>query len=165
MENSMQVLVGLLSGSSAQCQLEAAHCVHQLSSSTCARVGAACLPATPYLITYLSGQNAKFTVSALSPSYWRSHHHCKCVGFDSASSPIKAYTVPFWLVVLLVGCFVSMPTVSLSLMGCGWSLLSPWLIAVACAFCRSCACTPWVTCVQETWQWGTKFWLRGLSRH
>nr|XP_023685177.1 transmembrane and coiled-coil domain-containing protein 6 isoform X2 [Paramormyrops kingsleyae] len=61
LENSMQVLVGLLSGSSAQCQLEAAHCVHQLSSSTCARVGAACLPATPYLITYLSGQNAKFT--------------------------------------------------------------------------------------------------------
>ncbi|XP_048885164.1 transmembrane and coiled-coil domain-containing protein 6 isoform X2 [Brienomyrus brachyistius] len=61
LENSMQVLVGLLSGSSAQCQLEATHCVHQLSSSTCARVGAACLPATPYLITYLSGQNAKFT--------------------------------------------------------------------------------------------------------
>ena len=60
-ENSMHVLVGLLSGSNAQCRLEAVRCLHELSHSPHPSVGPACLPATPYLLTYLSGQSAKFT--------------------------------------------------------------------------------------------------------
>ncbi|KAI1898480.1 hypothetical protein AGOR_G00072780 [Albula goreensis] len=61
LENSMQVLVGLLSGSHAQCQLEAAYCLLELSHSSHPAAGPACLPATPYLLTYLSGQSDKFT--------------------------------------------------------------------------------------------------------
>ncbi|KAJ8337602.1 hypothetical protein SKAU_G00365680 [Synaphobranchus kaupii] len=61
LENSVQVLVGLLSGSNAHCQLEAAHCLFQLSHSPYPAAGPACLPATPYLLTYLSGQSDKFT--------------------------------------------------------------------------------------------------------
>ncbi|XP_036404046.1 transmembrane and coiled-coil domain-containing protein 6 [Megalops cyprinoides] len=61
LENSIHVLVGLLSGSNAQCQLEAAHCLHELSHSPHPAAGPACLPATPYLLTYLSGQSDKFT--------------------------------------------------------------------------------------------------------
>uniref|UniRef100_A0AAY4CJG9 Transmembrane and coiled-coil domain-containing protein 6 n=1 Tax=Denticeps clupeoides TaxID=299321 RepID=A0AAY4CJG9_9TELE len=61
LENSVPVLVGLLSGSDAQCRVEAAKCLHQLSHSPCPNVGLACLPATPYLLTYLSGQRGKFT--------------------------------------------------------------------------------------------------------
>ncbi|XP_035266563.1 transmembrane and coiled-coil domain-containing protein 6 isoform X1 [Anguilla anguilla] len=61
LENSMQVLVGLLSGSNALWQLEAAHCLFQLSHSPNPAAGTACLPATPYLLTYLSGQSDRFT--------------------------------------------------------------------------------------------------------
>ncbi|KAL4631366.1 transmembrane and coiled-coil domain-containing protein 6 isoform X2 [Arapaima gigas] len=61
LENSIHMLVGFLSGTDAQCQLEAAHCLHELSHSPEPTVGPACLPATPYLITYLTGQSAKFT--------------------------------------------------------------------------------------------------------
>lgn len=57
----MRVLVGLLSGSDAQCRVEAGKCLHALSHSPHTEVGMACLPATPYLLTYLSGQSAKFT--------------------------------------------------------------------------------------------------------
>lgn len=60
-ENSIQTLVGHLSGSHAQCRLEAVRCLHELSHSPHPGVGEACLPATPYLLTYLSGQSAKFT--------------------------------------------------------------------------------------------------------
>lgn len=60
-ENSMHFLVGLLSGSNAHCRLEAVRCLHVLSHSTHPTVGHACLPATPYLLTYLSGQSPKFT--------------------------------------------------------------------------------------------------------
>ncbi|MBN3297374.1 TMCO6 protein, partial [Amia calva] len=61
LENSMHVIVGLFSGSNAIWQLEAAYCLHELSHSDEASVALACLPATPYLLTYLSGQSAKFT--------------------------------------------------------------------------------------------------------
>lgn len=60
-ENSMHLLVGLLSGSQAQWRLLAVHCLHELSQSHQPNVTQACLPATPYLLTYLSGQSTKFT--------------------------------------------------------------------------------------------------------
>ncbi|KAG7230279.1 hypothetical protein INR49_024383, partial [Caranx melampygus] len=60
-ENSMHLLVGLLTGSNAQCRLHAARCLHELSHSPHTSVAPACLPATPYLLTYLSGQSSKFT--------------------------------------------------------------------------------------------------------
>ncbi|XP_029918601.1 transmembrane and coiled-coil domain-containing protein 6 [Myripristis murdjan] len=61
LENSMHLLVGLLSGSDAQCRLQAVRCLHELSNSHHPNVVPACLPATPYLLTYLSGQSTKFT--------------------------------------------------------------------------------------------------------
>ncbi|KAM4622066.1 transmembrane and coiled-coil domain-containing protein 6 [Polymixia lowei] len=61
LENSMHLLVGHLSGSNAQCRLQAAQCLHELSHSHHPNVAPACLPATPYLLTYLSGQSTKFT--------------------------------------------------------------------------------------------------------
>lgn len=63
LENSMYVLVGHLSGHNAQCQLEAARCLHELSNSPHPGVGQSCLSATPYLLTYLSSPSAKLTVS------------------------------------------------------------------------------------------------------
>ncbi|CAN9514953.1 unnamed protein product [Ophioblennius macclurei] len=60
-ENSMHLLVGLLTGSDAQCRLQAARCLHELSHSPHTSVAIACLPATPYLLTYLSGPSTKFT--------------------------------------------------------------------------------------------------------
>uniref|UniRef100_A0A3B5KZV9 Transmembrane and coiled-coil domains 6 n=1 Tax=Xiphophorus couchianus TaxID=32473 RepID=A0A3B5KZV9_9TELE len=61
LENSMHLLVGLLTGSDARCRLQAVRCLHELSHSTHTSVASACLPATPYLLTYLSGQSTKFT--------------------------------------------------------------------------------------------------------
>uniref|UniRef100_A0A1A8M9M9 Transmembrane and coiled-coil domains 6 n=2 Tax=Nothobranchius pienaari TaxID=704102 RepID=A0A1A8M9M9_9TELE len=61
LENSVHLLVGLFTGSDAQCRLQAARCLHELSHSPHTNVAAACLPATPYLLTYLSGQSTKFT--------------------------------------------------------------------------------------------------------
>ncbi|XP_029368776.1 transmembrane and coiled-coil domain-containing protein 6 [Echeneis naucrates] len=60
-ENAMHLLVSLLTGSNAQCRLHAVRCLHELSHSPHATVAPACLPATPYLLTYLSGQSTKFT--------------------------------------------------------------------------------------------------------
>ncbi|XP_039974983.1 transmembrane and coiled-coil domain-containing protein 6 [Xiphias gladius] len=60
-ENSMHLLVGLLTGSNAQCRLQAVRCLHELSHSHHTNVAPAFLPATPYLLTYLSGQSTKFT--------------------------------------------------------------------------------------------------------
>ncbi|XP_041845255.1 transmembrane and coiled-coil domain-containing protein 6 [Melanotaenia boesemani] len=60
-ENSMHLLVGLLTGSNAQCRLQAVCCLHELSHSRHTNVASACQPATPYLLTYLSGQSTKFT--------------------------------------------------------------------------------------------------------
>ncbi|XP_017282616.1 transmembrane and coiled-coil domain-containing protein 6 [Kryptolebias marmoratus] len=61
LENCMHLLVGLLTGSDAQCRLQAVRCLHELSHSPHTNVASACLPATPYLLTYLSGQSTKFT--------------------------------------------------------------------------------------------------------
>lgn len=60
-ENSIHLLVGLLTGSNTEYRLLAARCLHELSHSTNTAVALACLPATPYLLTYLSGQSTKFT--------------------------------------------------------------------------------------------------------
>lgn len=62
-ENSVHMLIGQLSGHNAQCQLEAARCLHELSHSPHPSAGQACLPAGPYLLTYLSSQSTKLTVS------------------------------------------------------------------------------------------------------
>ncbi|XP_003970426.3 transmembrane and coiled-coil domain-containing protein 6 [Takifugu rubripes] len=64
-ENSMHFLVGLLTGSNAACRLQAARCLLELSHSPHASVAPACVPSTPYLLTYLSGQSTKFTVLCL----------------------------------------------------------------------------------------------------
>lgn len=58
----MHLLVGLLTGTNAQSRLHAVQCLHELSNSPHPSVTPACLPATPYLLTYLSGQSTKFTV-------------------------------------------------------------------------------------------------------
>lgn len=60
-ENSIHLLVGLLTGSNTECRLLAAQCLHELSHSPHTAVTSACLPATSYLLTYLSGQSTKFT--------------------------------------------------------------------------------------------------------
>ncbi|KAM7417729.1 hypothetical protein PAMA_017394 [Pampus argenteus] len=60
-ENSMHLLVSFLTGTNAQCRLQAVRCLHELSHSLHPNVTPACLPATPYLLTYLSGQSTKFT--------------------------------------------------------------------------------------------------------
>lgn len=60
-ENGMHLLVSLLTGSNAQWRLQAGRCLHELSLSAHTSVAAACLPATTYLLTYLSGQSTKFT--------------------------------------------------------------------------------------------------------
>ncbi|XP_041653370.1 transmembrane and coiled-coil domain-containing protein 6 [Cheilinus undulatus] len=61
LENSMRLLVGLLTGTNATCRLQAVQCLHELSHSPHTNIALACLPATPYLLTYLSGQSTKFT--------------------------------------------------------------------------------------------------------
>ncbi|KAK5610146.1 hypothetical protein CRENBAI_010701 [Crenichthys baileyi] len=61
LENSMHLLVGLLTSSDARCRLQAVRCLHELSHSPHTSMASACLPATPYLLTYLSGQSTKFT--------------------------------------------------------------------------------------------------------
>lgn len=62
-ENSMHFLIGLLTGSNAACRLQAVRCLLELSHSHHPSVAPACVPSTPYLLTYLSGQSTKFTVS------------------------------------------------------------------------------------------------------
>lgn len=59
----MHFLVGLLTGSNAACRLQAVRCLLELSHSHHTSVAPACLPSTPYLLTYLSSQSTKFTVS------------------------------------------------------------------------------------------------------
>ncbi|XP_048459501.1 transmembrane and coiled-coil domain-containing protein 6 isoform X2 [Rhincodon typus] len=60
-ENSIHVLNGLFTSNLTSVQLEAAQCLLELSHSDDPSVSLVCLPATPYLLTYLSGQSAKFT--------------------------------------------------------------------------------------------------------
>ncbi|XP_023371632.1 transmembrane and coiled-coil domain-containing protein 6 isoform X4 [Otolemur garnettii] len=60
LEGSMRTLVGLLTSNHALLQLEAARCLHELSHSEQSAVAEACLPATSYLLTYLSGHSSDF---------------------------------------------------------------------------------------------------------
>nr|XP_033783266.1 transmembrane and coiled-coil domain-containing protein 6 isoform X2 [Geotrypetes seraphini] len=60
-ESSMQVLIGWFTSSLAEMQMEALHCLHELSHSDDPTVYIACSPVTPYLLTYLSGHNAELT--------------------------------------------------------------------------------------------------------
>ncbi|XP_004586704.2 transmembrane and coiled-coil domain-containing protein 6 isoform X2 [Ochotona princeps] len=60
LEGSMRTLVGLLTSNRALLQLEAARCLHELSHSEQSTVAEACLPATSYLLTYLSGHSSDF---------------------------------------------------------------------------------------------------------
>lgn len=61
LESSIRQVVSLLSGTDTQCRMEAGKCLHTLSHSPLPEVSLALLPATPYLLTFLSGQSAKFT--------------------------------------------------------------------------------------------------------
>uniref|UniRef100_A0A9L0JS20 Transmembrane and coiled-coil domains 6 n=1 Tax=Equus asinus TaxID=9793 RepID=A0A9L0JS20_EQUAS len=63
LEGSMRTLVGLLTSNQALLQLEAARCLHELSHSEQSAVAEACLPATSYLLTYLSGHSSDFIVN------------------------------------------------------------------------------------------------------
>ncbi|XP_018417400.1 PREDICTED: transmembrane and coiled-coil domain-containing protein 6 [Nanorana parkeri] len=60
-EGSMRVLVGLFTCQFAKIQMEAARCLHELSHSDDPAVSKAWLPATSYLLTYLSGSSAELT--------------------------------------------------------------------------------------------------------
>ncbi|KAM9253421.1 transmembrane and coiled-coil domain-containing protein 6 isoform 5-T5 [Dugong dugon] len=60
LEGSMRTLIGLLTSNQALLQLEAARCLHELSHSEQPAVAEACLPATSYLLTYLSGHSSDF---------------------------------------------------------------------------------------------------------
>lgn len=60
LEGSMRTLIGLLTSNHALLQLEAARCLHELSHSEQSVVAEACLPATSYLLTYLSGHSSDF---------------------------------------------------------------------------------------------------------
>ncbi|XP_058917270.1 transmembrane and coiled-coil domain-containing protein 6 isoform X2 [Kogia breviceps] len=60
LEGSIRTLVGLLTSNRALLQLEAARCLHELSHSEQSAVVEACLPATSYLLTYLSGHSSDF---------------------------------------------------------------------------------------------------------
>uniref|UniRef100_A0A8C3WCP2 Transmembrane and coiled-coil domains 6 n=1 Tax=Catagonus wagneri TaxID=51154 RepID=A0A8C3WCP2_9CETA len=60
LEGSIQTLVGLLTSNQALLQLGAARCLHELSHSEQSAVAEACLPATSYLLTYLSGHSSDF---------------------------------------------------------------------------------------------------------
>ncbi|KAM6056154.1 transmembrane and coiled-coil domain-containing protein 6 isoform 2-T2 [Chlamydotis macqueenii] len=61
LEGSIRTLVGLFTSSLADMQMEAARCLHELSHSSDPAVAEACLPATSYLLTYLSGHSVEFT--------------------------------------------------------------------------------------------------------
>ncbi|XP_003219939.1 transmembrane and coiled-coil domain-containing protein 6 isoform X1 [Anolis carolinensis] len=57
LEGSMRVLIGLFTSNMADLQMDAARCLHELSHSSDPDVAGACLPATSYLLTYLSGHS------------------------------------------------------------------------------------------------------------
>ncbi|XP_061442643.1 transmembrane and coiled-coil domain-containing protein 6 isoform X2 [Rhineura floridana] len=57
LEGSMRLLIGLFTGNLADLQMEAARCLHELSHSSDPDVVEACLPASSYLLTYLSGHS------------------------------------------------------------------------------------------------------------
>ncbi|XP_060110070.1 transmembrane and coiled-coil domain-containing protein 6 isoform X2 [Heteronotia binoei] len=57
----MRMLIGLFTSNLADLQMEAAWCLHELSHSQDPEVVEACLPATSYLLTYLSGHSTALT--------------------------------------------------------------------------------------------------------
>ncbi|KAH0618088.1 hypothetical protein JD844_017069 [Phrynosoma platyrhinos] len=57
LEGSMRVLIRLFTSNLTDLQMDAAHCLHELSHSSDPDVAEACLPATSYLLTYLSGHS------------------------------------------------------------------------------------------------------------
>ncbi|XP_054841743.1 transmembrane and coiled-coil domain-containing protein 6 [Eublepharis macularius] len=61
LEGSMRTLIGLFTSNLADLQMEAAWCLHELSHSQDPDVMKACLPATSYLLTYLSGHSIALT--------------------------------------------------------------------------------------------------------
>ncbi|XP_042196095.1 transmembrane and coiled-coil domain-containing protein 6 [Callorhinchus milii] len=61
LDSSLHVLVGLFTSNLASVQLEAAGCLLELSHSDDPSISLLCLPATPYLLTYLSGRSVRFT--------------------------------------------------------------------------------------------------------
>ncbi|XP_077166751.1 transmembrane and coiled-coil domain-containing protein 6 isoform X2 [Paroedura picta] len=61
LEGSMRILIGLFTSNLADLQMEAARCLHELSHSEDPEVVEACLPATSYLLTYLSGHSTALT--------------------------------------------------------------------------------------------------------
>ncbi|XP_074772330.1 transmembrane and coiled-coil domain-containing protein 6 isoform X2 [Athene noctua] len=61
LDGSIRTLIGLFTSSLADMQMEAACCLHELSHSSDPAVAEACLPATSYLLTYLSGHSVEFT--------------------------------------------------------------------------------------------------------
>ncbi|NXL85247.1 TMCO6 protein, partial [Alectura lathami] len=61
LDGGVRTLVGLLTCSLADVQMEAARCLHELSHSSDAAVAEACMPVTSYLLTYLSGHSIEFT--------------------------------------------------------------------------------------------------------
>ncbi|KAM4749558.1 transmembrane and coiled-coil domain-containing protein 6 [Rhinophrynus dorsalis] len=60
-DGSMRMLIRLFTCPFANVQMEAARCLHELSHSNEPSVSKVCLPATPYLLTYLSGNSPEFT--------------------------------------------------------------------------------------------------------
>uniref|UniRef100_A0A2D4G128 IBB domain-containing protein n=1 Tax=Micrurus corallinus TaxID=54390 RepID=A0A2D4G128_MICCO len=62
LEGNMSVLIGLFTSNLANLQMDAACCLHELSLSTDPDVVEACLPATSYLLTYLSGHSVALMV-------------------------------------------------------------------------------------------------------
>lgn len=56
------MLIGLFTSHLADLQMEAARCLHELSHSSHPDVVEACLPATSYLLTYLSGHSIALIV-------------------------------------------------------------------------------------------------------
>ncbi|XP_040297767.1 transmembrane and coiled-coil domain-containing protein 6 isoform X3 [Bufo bufo] len=59
-EGSMQALIRLFTCQLSNIQMEAARCLHELSNSDDPAICEACLPATVYLVTYLSGSSPVF---------------------------------------------------------------------------------------------------------
>ncbi|OCT87904.1 transmembrane and coiled-coil domain-containing protein 6 [Xenopus laevis] len=64
-KDSIRVLVAQFTCPFTDIQMEAARCLHELSHSNEPQISNACLPATPYLLTYLTGNSQQFTVLCL----------------------------------------------------------------------------------------------------
>nr|DBA30701.1 TPA: hypothetical protein GDO54_006655 [Pyxicephalus adspersus] len=91
-EGSMQFLIGLFTCQFARIQMEAARCLHELSHSNDPAVSKACLPATSYLVTFLSGSSAElmelclYTLGNLSVESEAARHQLLLQGIIPAFS-------------------------------------------------------------------------------